>query len=120
MWELYQRIYGGGPVIARNVIDIYTAAANTRLLDYRVDMSYYRKFDQTHQELLTELMRLKKMEKEEKKEGVIDEAYQKVKALARKYGDKERMIKHAAEVKKEEPTPNPVDLVKNLFARILK
>ena len=107
-------------MIARNVIDIYSVVANTRLLDYRVNMSYYRKFEETHKELLNELLKLKKMEKEEKK-GVTEEAYMKVKMLAKKYGEQinRPSIETKKEVKKEEPA-NPVDIVKNIFSRILK
>ncbi len=85
VWEAYQRTYGGGPLIARAVIEIYSEPAiNARLATPEVDVNYYRLFEKTHQELLGELMNLKKLEREEQKGPALQEAQKKVQSLVDK------------------------------------
>ena len=53
-------------------------------MDPAMDQNYYRGFERANKELIEELLKFKKMEKEEKKEAFIEEAYKKIKTLAKK------------------------------------
>ncbi len=44
-------------------------------------MTYYREFERTHKELIDELIKVKKLEREEHKEAAIDQCYKKIKSL---------------------------------------
>jgi len=84
VWEAYARIYGGGPIVVRDDIDIYGSAVNARLTDPNIDQTYYRCFEKTHKDLIDELLKVKKLEKEEKKEKEIEESYKKIRQIGRK------------------------------------
>ena len=96
-------------------------AVNARLLDPSLDPSYYRDFERNNKELIEELLKVKKLEREERKDNSLEEAYKKIRLLGEKT-KKEAAAVNAAlpanEGKKEEKSdPNLIQSLLSLFRK---
>ena len=69
VWEVYHRIYGGGPVLPRRGYDIYNPPTKTILLSTNVDLKYYINIEKTHKELIAKLVLERKKQKNIKNEN---------------------------------------------------
>jgi len=56
VWEAYWRLYGGGPAIVRQSLDIYSEPVNTLLVEPGADLKFYRDLEKTEGELLGRLI----------------------------------------------------------------